>query len=328
MNSRNYRVSPKTVALSLAIATLVVLVYSMLTSSYVALFSLNPYVFATALTMYVASWIVSAYRLKILHMIMDGGDKQLRFIDYCYARFIGGLMACLTPSSIGGEPGRAYYIYLKMGENFSRYMALSIYETLLDIFFINIVCIGFSIIYLPLTIPVILFSTANLILGILTYYLFNNIVTPEKANPILRKILLFIENNIVGRVSTLSNGYKGFGSAFRELSTKTKFMHKALLMIITFIMHLLTIATICVIYLSTISSNPLQALLQSLSGYFFSQSMGSLPTPGGSGGVEYGLSITLNPRIVVVARTMMYYAVIIIGFIVLIKTGIAREIIK
>ncbi len=328
MTSFEEKLSRKAVVLSILIASSVIILYSIYTSSYYSLFKINITYLLLAFILYLFSWIVSGVRLKLLHIILDGEENSLSLKHYINARFLGGLMAYLTPSAIGGEPARAYYLSRLMNNSFSRYFALSIYEVFYDIVVVNIIAIGFSLYRLPLTIPVIIVGLANLSFWIISYQILNNIIKPEQANPLIKKILLFMEKYFVSRIELLDKGYRFFGEAFHEISSKAGFSEKILAYITTFTCHLLVVLAIYVIASSIMHGTSLELFISSFTAYFYAMSISALPTPGGSIVVEYGLSLSLDPDVVVVVRSMTYYTVIIIGFIVLFRYGFVREVIK
>ncbi|OYT40552.1 MAG: hypothetical protein B6U89_01725 [Desulfurococcales archaeon ex4484_58] len=322
------RVSKRLVILTILFVTAIVVLYSLFTGAYEVLFYVKPLYLLVALLIYFFSWFVSAVRLMYLHSLVNNKDKLLSIKEYFNARILGGLMAYLTPSAIGGEPARAYYLSLKSNEPFSKFFALTIYEVFYDIIIINVLAIGFSIYKYPLTIPVIIVGLTNLCSWIIIYYILNNIIKPDKANPIIGKILEFIEKTIISRIKKISEGYFNFGLAFNTISRKTCITEKIVIISLTFLIHLINVLAISVIGLSVKQSCECELFLAAFTSYFYSSTLGSLPIPGGAGVVEYGLSISLAPSIVLISRTLMYYSVVILGFIILLKTKVIRELIK
>ena len=320
--STRIKLSIKTVAFTLILVTMVIVLYSILTGGYTLLLNIDPLTIVIALIFYMISWIISAYRLRLMHILLDGEEGILPFKHYLYARLIGGLVAYLTPSAIGGELARAYYMYSRLNTSYSRYFALTIYEVYYDVMIVNIVALGFALYRFPHTIPVILVGMGSICFWIIAYNIFNNIVSPQVSNPIIRKLLFFIENSIVSRVKTLSNGYSSFGKAFNDLSRSANFKFKASFISLTLAIYFFMALTIYTISLSFTTKHLLRTFIDAFTAVFFSLALGALPTPGGAIAIEYGLSITLDPVIVITARSLIYYSTIIAGLVVLIRTGI------
>jgi len=322
------KLSKKAIILTLVIVTLVILVYSIVTVSYHVILQANPLAIAIALSAYFLSWLVSAIRLMVLHRILDGSNSLLSIRDYFYARLLGGLVAYLTPSAIGGEPVRAYYISVKAGQRFSRYFALALYEVFYDVIVVGVIALVLAIYIFPLSLPVVLVSASNIVFWIVLYYLLNSIISPERANPFVKRLLLFVRSNIVNKMSRLSNGYTGLGEAFSEISRKVRTRYKILLVLLTLLIHLIAAQVIFLLELLHEGSKSIWGLqLSAVLAYFYSLSMGALPTPGGTGAIEYGLSIVLDPTTVVLSRIVMYYSVIVAGLIALVKSSLVREVI-
>lgn len=310
--------SKRTVFLTIAIVNLVIITYSILTKSYSALFRINTLILVLAVLTELSAWFVSAIRLRILHRILDSSGKTLSIKHYFYARMLGGLLAYLTPSAIGGEPARAYYLHLKIGEGFPRYLALSIYEVFYDIIIVNVLAIIFSINKIPYTIPVILVSSLSLITWIIVYSIFKNILPTNNTSILISKFVKFIETRLMKRFTSISKSYLDFGTSFREIASRVEFRDRVIVIYLTITMYLLSSLTITLIALSIdYEKGFVKQFIESFQAFLFALSLGALPTPGGSVAVEYGLSIVLMPSVVVVSRTLSYYIVIITGLLIL-----------
>jgi len=327
------KLNRKTIFLTILIVTTVIIMYSIITRSYTVLFKVNTSTLLLAVFIELIAWSLSAIRLRAIHKVLDGESRTLSFKNYFYARLLGGLFAYLTPSAIGGEPARAYYIHVKTGSSFSRYLALTIYEVIYDIIIVNIIAITLSVIELPYTIPVIIVSILSLTTWLLVYSIFKNIQSSNSKQTIVSRINRFVRNKFIDKYVYISKGYSEFGASFREIVDKIKLRDKILIVLLSLAMYSTSSFTITLISLS-ISSNTLNTMFvlkqyfRSFQAFFYSLSLGAIPTPGGSIAVEYGLSIVLNPEIVLISRTISYYSVILIGSVILLKTGFIKLINK
>ncbi|MGC8953966.1 MAG: flippase-like domain-containing protein, partial [Desulfurococcus sp.] len=143
--------------ITLIVVTLVILAYSVITSSLSSLLELYSMDTPVSLLVITLGWIISALRLKLLFESSMKGIT-LPLIDSLAIRLIGGLTANITPSSIGGEPGRAYYLSRRTGVDTVKSYALVIYEVYYDVLAVNIIGAFLSVKYLPLSTPVLLVS--------------------------------------------------------------------------------------------------------------------------------------------------------------------------
>ncbi len=316
------RLNKKVVVTTISIVTLVILAYSLITGGYQAFLEINAVSLVLAIAVYMISWLITALRLMFLHKKL-GDNKIMPIHHYFYARLLGGLMAYLTPSAIGGEPARAYYLYKKLGGSYPKYLALVVYEVFYDVVVVCTIATGFALYALPLTIPVIIVGVGNLGIWIMLYGLFNNIVNPRQANPLISKILLFIEEKIVRRKTLLENGYSTFGLYFRKITRSMGLSSKLVVVLLTILSNITASLTIFIIGLTHVKTDPLVLFINSIVAFYYSSSLGAIPSPGGAMVIEYGLSITLDPAVVVISRTIMYYTVIISGFLILVRTGLS-----
>ncbi len=292
------------IAITLSIVIVIIILYTIYFGIDPAiLLSIDPLILALAIIIYTLSWIISGIRLKIIHLSVSG--KVLGLLDYLYARLLGGLIAYLTPSAMGGEPARAYYLSKKTGDDIATGFAVAIYELFIDIIFINVLAIIYSINYLLMSLPVILvsafvlFTWTTLFLGVVY------------RNKIIDKLFQFL---IKFLPETIREKYNIFTESIRLI---TKFIirpHRVVMIILsTVAMHLLTGA---VIYIISIGYGG-TSLLQAFQAYLFALALGALPSPGGAFAVEYGLTITLKPAAVVTSRVLMYFYTVITGLYVL-----------
>ena len=295
------------IAVTLSIVVVIIVLYTIYFGiDPMILLSINPLILIFAITVYTLSWFISGIRLKIIHSSVS--NKVLGLLDYFYARLLGGLVAYLTPSAMGGEPARAYYLSKKTGDDIATGFAIAIYELFIDIVFINVLAIIYSIYYLPLSLPVILvsafvlFAWITLILGVVY------------KNKIIDKLFKFL-------IKILPTSIRGKYGIFTEsIRLITKFVIRPLkvVMIIlsTVAMHLFAGT---VIYIISIGYGG-TSLLNAFQAYLFALALGALPSPGGAFAVEYGLTITLKPIVVVASRVLTYFYTVIIGLYALTRT--------
>ncbi len=320
----------KMMILGLLFATLVIVVYIIFIAGKIA-FPKDPLLLLIALLVYMIGWIISALRLRHLHVILDGEDKRLRLIDYLKARLLGGFLAYVTPFALGGEPARAYYLSFKTGGKVSKYLSLTLIEAYYDVMIVNITAIGLSIYALPLTIPVIIVALASISYWLLFYYILRNLIDPDKLVYPINKLVNYLSN----KIRKYGEGYDKFAYSFRSIVDKLSFTSKLFLAVSTLIYQLFFALTIYFVYLSY--KDPVElldykilvyGLIQCITAYFYSNSLAALPTPGGAISAEYGLSITLPPEAVVLSRIILYYTPIILGIYIIHKEKILEDIVK
>ncbi len=309
------RISGRTISLGLGFATGVIIAYMFLVLREIV-FPKDPLFVLAAILTYLFGWLVSAIRLKYLHRLLDGNDKPLKIHHYFKARILGGLLAYVTPSALGGEPARAYYLTIKTNGYFSRFFAITLLEAYYDVVTVNIIALGLSIIYIPLSIPVILVASASIAYWVIFYYILKNLVDPDKLVYPLNHMVIYAINKIKGRIS----GYERFVEAFKYLTDKLTLMDKIFLAIYTFLYQLFFSIVAYFVFLSynpgmvhNKMSSLIDVLFKSIIAYFYSNSLAALPTPGGAISAEYGLSIVLSPEVVILTRIILYYTPIILG---------------
>jgi len=331
MSSKSFRVSRRSMILVISLVTLVIIGYSIVTGSFRFLEEVSFTKLVLSFIILMFAWLISAYRLKYIHRILEP-DRCLNISikDYFYARLLGGLMAYITPSAIGGEPARAYYLAKKCIGRFSRYFALSIYEVYYDIMIVNIFALSLSFYSLPYSLFVILVSIGSIVFWITMYYLIKNIVEPENTNIFLRKIVKWMNKFVHRRLEIIKDSYYDFASSFNTLVNNSYLINKVVIVVLTIFYHLCNSLAIFVLAMKSVTSvtiyTVINTVLASISAYFYSLALGALPTPGGAGVIEYGLSLALAPEIVIVSRTLMYYSTVIIGLVILYKIGFTKEI--
>jgi len=288
----------KKIVATLLIATLVVLVYSILTSGYDGFKNLVSWRGVASFTVLLAGWLISAVRLKYLINKVYGYRLGLK--ASVKARLLGGLVANVTPSAIGGEPARAAYLKKIMGKDVEELYALTLYEVYYDVIMVNTMALFPAFLYLPVSIPVILVASFMLVSWLSMGYLIKRNSNNSNDSSLLRISIRF--PGYYERFVKFSNGYK-------EISSKIGLSGM-------FVLALLTLAYNTTWGLAGYFLTEEPRILEAVVAYYFMMSMGALPTPGGSISSEYGLSIILPPSTVVSYRTLFYYSTILLGLFV------------
>lgn len=294
---------------AVALATVVILVYSVVTSSLGALPGLlsADTVFSAALI--TLGWVVSAVRLKLL-LESYGGRVRLPLLDAVAIRLIGGLVANITPSSIGGEPARAYYVSRRTGLGMAESYALVIYEVYYDVIAVNLAGVFLSIQALPLSTPVLLVAVF-----MSTSWLYASFKVSKTGRSVGDGSSLprWVPGFLRSRFNALYARYLEFARSYSSVSSSIPLRVKAAAWALTLVYH--TIWGLAVVPFTGSATLPLAA--RAVEAYFLMQSFSSLPTPGGSGAAEYGLSLLLDPSTVVKYRVLYYYYGVVVGLAVL-----------
>ncbi len=318
MNIQEIKISKKTIVLVILVVTTVMIAYNVITEGMKPPI-IDPLNLLLAFIVFFGAWLVSAIRLRTIHASLDP-EKKLPLKEYLYARLLGGLMAYITPSAIGGEPARAYYLSYKCHERFSKYFALVIYEVLYDVFVTSIGAVVFSLFYLPLTIPIIIVGIANTSFWGTMYLLLENMIDPDNAPRIIRFVVRIVNDQLSKR---LGDSYTSFASSFKTIVSRMNITRRFVVCALTIVFQILFGITIYLLGFNVYNVNVVRAIVA----YFLAITASALPTPGGAGTMEYGLSITLPPGLVILSRSFIYYTTVIMGIIVLYHSGI-REIIE
>jgi len=282
---------------TLITVTSVILAYSILTAGYEGFKNLASWKGAASFTVLLIGWFISAVRLKYLVGKIHGYRLSLK--ESMKARLLGGLVANITPSAIGGEPARAAFLKKIMGKDIEELYALTLYEVYYDVILVNTVALIPAFLYLPVSIPVVLVASFMIASWLSMSFLI------KRNNNSSNSFLLKISARFPGfyeRFVKFSNGY-------REISSKIGLSG-------VLVLSALTIAYNTTWGLATFFLAGDHHILEGVVAYYFMMSMGSIPTPGGSISSEYGLSIILPPSAVVSYRTLFYYSTILLGFLV------------
>lgn len=299
----------KQIILALTLVTVVMVAYMLMTSSHGAFSKILSINGLLAFTLIQLGWFASAVRLKVIVRDVMGVDMGL--FDTLEARYLGGLIAYITPTAIGGEPARAAYISLRVGNDLSSSYAIALYEVFFDVVTVSLAGLFLSLLYLPHSIPVLIIalfvSTSWLGAGLLV----------AKTRYLSSKLQNWLDKASRGRARRFLEAVAKVEKGFRESWHKTGTRGKIIIVSLTALNHLLYAAA----PLTLIGAFSMKIIIDSVSAYFMMQTMAMLPTPGGAGAAEYGLSISLPPEVALGYRVLFYYPVILVGVIVMYRLG-------
>ncbi|AFK51722.1 hypothetical protein TCELL_1299 [Thermogladius calderae 1633] len=292
-------------AVSVVVVFATILAYSVVTSSYTAVFKTPLINLALASAILMFGYFVSSVRLMIIHSRYTG--TRLGVSEYYKARLMGNLVGFLTPSAVGGEIGRAGYLSSK-GFPFTDMVAVSYYEVFFDVVFCNIMGIVFSVNQFPWTLPVLVVASFTLATWVA-----------------ISAVLLYAGGRQISNSRTIL-GWRGLGErvlqvatniarAFKSVSRRVGAVDLAYIVLLTTASQVLQAASL----LAITGVYAAKGLVVSMSAYFYSQSLSSIPTPGGAVTSEYGLSLVLEPEAVVSFRLVYALANIVPGLIIMLK---------
>ncbi len=279
---------------------LAILVYSIIfnVDLFITIVSLNPIYLSLSIFFALVSFILESLRLKFMTEMLN---TKLNILAAIKARALGALVAYITPSSMGGEPARAFIISIHSDVGFWQALGITLVEAYADAITVCTVALILSISYLPYSIVVILMCiyTIAIVNGLLFLVLktktFSGFIEKLKDRYFKSIEKRFkINMNFVNII----NGMRGLFN--RKFS---------IIIALTFIRHLIAILAIYYASLAVTNVN----LIRCIEAYFFSSALGIVPTPGAVGALEYGLSITLLPKQVVVIRLINYVLIMALG---------------
>ncbi|MEM0378407.1 MAG: lysylphosphatidylglycerol synthase domain-containing protein [Thermosphaera sp.] len=287
------------VAATLIIVTIVIVAYGIFTSGYEGFSSiLTPRTIAS-LAFLLAGWFISAIRLRLLVDRVYG--FKIKLSDSLKARFLGGLLANITPSAIGGEPARAAYLRKVMDRGIEELYALSLYEVYYDVILVNMMAFIPAFFYLPVSLPVVLVSSF-----MIASWIYIGFFIKQTSSNSPKGFIGWLSK----KFPKFTERYLKFSTRYAEISSRISLNGKILIAVLTLSYN--TLWGVAAWFFTDSSS-----ILQCIMAYYFMMSMGSLPTPGGSISSEYALSLVLPPSTVVSYRTLFYYSTILIGLVIL-----------
>jgi uncharacterized protein (TIRG00374 family) len=266
---------------------------------------LNPYNFLLAILLIYLGEVVRALRLQL---IMKSFNKTLSFRYSLLARLLGRFAATVTPGGSGGSPARASIIGTYSGTEIGEALGVSLIETFADtlwpatfVLFVSIIGVR-SIIMLIVSIAI-----AGLwIAGTLVVSSFKLMVKIYKRLKLTKSLLCRIE-----RQRTL----------FVEALKRVKNLRLlALITFLTIIAHLLEAYGILVLGNVWDPMTDSMLFIRVLAAVESSYLLISIPTPGGSGGIEYGLYLYLGSSLAIKWRTTQLIASLLPGVLLSIFT--------
>jgi len=180
--------------------------------------------------------------------------------------------------------------------------ALAIYEVSYDVIYTCILGLFFSVWYLPYSIPVLLVSGFVVVSWPVFFRNIWRVVPRLKANYVAVKLGKF------AWFEKLFKHIEDFGKTYSEISSTMDLGSKLFTWILTVLIHCLwALAIAPFLYFQRRAVNPVLGLWTAFSAYSLMQAISMLPTPGGAGVAEYGLSLVLPPEVVVAYRIIYYF---------------------
>lgn len=294
--------SPKTYKRIIILVVVVIIVLAVYTAvmdvDLEKLLSANPIFISLSVLTIILVNIVDALRLSVL---VRSVGYHMKFVDALRARLMGNIVALATPSSIGGEPARAL-ILSTYGINMVRAIVVTLFEDYWDIVLINVPALILALTRLPISIIVVLTATYNIVAWNVLF------LTPR-----VKRIQV-----LVGKLYDCSKGF--IRNVFAMIIVAAKSINivvdsarrsRMLLSILVFSIAKYVLLTLA-FYLAALSVESIE-LVKAFEGLLFYNAMGVIPTPGASGGLEYGLSLVLEPTQVVIIRVIVFTTTLILG---------------
>ena len=242
-----------------------------------------------------------------LMVLASSVGYRMRFIDALRARLMGNIIALATPSSIGGEPARAL-ILSSYGINIVKAAIITLFEDYWDIVIANLPALILALTRLPLSIIIVLASLYNIMVWNILFFA----PRVKKIRLLLEKLYRYskgITHTIVGIVI---HAIKFVNTVIDSAKLRKIFIPVLALTIIKYVVMVLAF------FFAALSIESV-SLTQSFEALLFYSAMGVIPTPGASGGLEYGLSLVLKPVQVVIIRIIVFTTTLIIGLPLLIS---------
>jgi uncharacterized protein (TIRG00374 family) len=293
------RVNWKRLVVAIVLVVGVIQVYIVVTGADLSRIGLPELAYSAVLVF--AGWVVSVFRLMYI-VESNYNDVNCSFKTYLKARFLGDLLAKITPSAIGGEPARALLISSESGLSIGTAYALAIYEVSYDVIYTCLLGLFFSMWYLPYSIPVILVSGFVVVSWPVFFRSVSRVASKFRANYVAVKLAKFTW------FEKLFKHIEDFGKTYSEISSTMDLGSKLFTWILTVLIHCFwALAIAPFLYFQGRAMNPVLGLWTVFSAYSIMQAISMLPTPGGVGVAEYGLSLVLPPEVVVAYRIIYYF---------------------
>lgn len=296
-------ISSKYIVITTICIVLVIAVYSYIFNIdiLVTLFNLDLKWLSLSILLALVGFLLECIRLRYMVKLVGG---EIGLVDVVKARAIGTLIAYITPSSMGGEPARAYIINLHSSIGFWKAFGVTLIEAYVDAITVCFIALLLSIRYIPLSIFITLTCAYTIVAVNLLLFMALKVKSFSKFIEKFReRYFKSIEDKFNTKLN-LTDVIEGIRSLF-----KRRF---SIIIAITFLRHFASIFSIYFVGLAVMDNS---SLIRCTEAYFFSSSVGIIPTPGASGALEYGLSITLPPSQVIVIRLINYTLTILLGLL-------------
>lgn len=256
-----------------------------------------------AITLTVLVNFIDALRLMVLAFSIG---YKMRFIDALRARLMGNIIALATPSSIGGEPARAL-ILSSYGIDIVKAAIITLFEDYWDIVIVNVPALILALTRLPLSIIIVLASLYNIMVWNILFFA----PRVKKIRLLLEKLHECSKGIVHTIVGVLIRAIRSVNTVVDSTRPGKIFIPILILTIIKYVVMMLTF------FFAALSIESV-SLTQSFEALLFYNAMGVIPTPGASGGLEYGLSLILKPIQVVMIRIVVFTTTLVIGLPLLI----------
>jgi len=285
--------SLKNVFLAVFVVTLVLILYSFIVDvSLEFILNVNFIYVILSLSALFFSLIISSVRLSLL-------SKELRFMDSLTIWFSSQFISNITPTHSGGEILR-FYAITRIANNSGKNFAIVLYEILLDVLVPNMLALFFAMFYLV--------AERNLycLLPILSSTL---IVTLWVSIFLRRRKIYSAILRIIERFGFLREYFDIKTMELNFSDVKLSILDHVIFIFLTLLKIVFTSFSVFLAYLA-VGANI--EFIRSLVAYLFALSLGIVPLPAGSIGMEAGLSIIKPGAGVVLWRILAYYVLTLI----------------
>ncbi len=245
-----------------------------------------------AFSLLLCSELVRAARLTI---ILRSIGVKVTLKTTLIARLVGDTAGLLSPSNIAAEPARVLTLASIHGLPLEVFGAAGLLESLYDFMSISIIALIAASLFIPASIPVLVVDIVLILLwaaGLL------GLVYKES---VWRRIVCRLTKKLSPRIQEIIvERYRLFTRFIKE---NTNIKLHTISVALTILSLLLISASFIPLEKSSCTEGflyrrSLNRLILYLVAYSMGSIMSALPTPGGSGFFEYGLSVSLPPSIV------------------------------
>lgn len=290
------KINKKALLMLIILIGLMMAIFSILSGGFfkaIIILSQGGYGLLYSLILIFASEIVKSLRYYFLAKRNGYKLKLKNSIIVQLTGFFGGI---ITPANLGGIASGASvlasYTNISLGEALGYASIQSFYDGIIP----ALISLTISLYYLPESILAFLISIAIITIWIAAF----NKRVKDSLILLTRKILRNkYSDNLEKEINLFQSSLK---------IIKKDLLLSFSLFLITIVSYLIQIISIFVLFLKF----NFLTLFISLMFYYV---MASFPTPGGEGGVEYGLSITLPMHIVIEWRTVYVISALLSGLI-------------